>query len=52
MRKNGATAFGSPSAASTEAMPPSTSRSTRCIDKFWKASGWFWLWVPMVWPAL
>ncbi len=51
MRKNGATLAGSPSAAPTDAMPSSTSFCTCSADMRWKRSGWFWLCVPMVWPA-
>ncbi|VCU07604.1 hypothetical protein RHODGE_RHODGE_00686 [Rhodoplanes serenus] len=51
MRKNGATAARSPSAAPTAAMPPSISCSAWAIGILWKLSGWLKLWVPMVWPA-
>ena len=51
MRKNGASAVPSPSAAVTEAMPSSIS----CLGAFERhpvhVGGWFWVWVPTVWPA-
>ena len=52
MRKNGARSLpSSPSAALTEAMPSSTSFATLSSGMRSKLKGWFWLWVPMVWPS-
>ena len=52
MRKNGASCVASsPSAPFVEAMPSSISCLARSIGICCMVSGWFWLWVPMVWPA-
>ncbi len=52
MRKNGAGAVPSPSAAVTDAMPSSISCWTRSTGKWCMPVGWFWVWVATVWPAL
>ena len=51
MRKNGAGAVPSASAAVTDAMPCSISCLERSSGSRSMPVGWFWLWVATVWPA-
>ena len=51
MRKNGATASGSPSAARIEANPPSICAAACGTDIRLKVKGWVWLWFAMVCPS-
>ena len=43
MRKNGATAFGSPSAVRSDVKPSSISWAACSTVILWNVNGWFWL---------